>query len=432
MAEDRPTQQPPAPEAQGRRPPAGRDVIRAFAVGLFATAVLVSGKVAMEHTAFGRRLELLAYEFLHRRLSPFDPSRPLPVVVLDTSGMKGGKDGAATSREELSKLIDSLLTAEPRGIAIDMNFSPSRKSGLDGEDDFEFFAGLKERGQRWGVPVFVGVSREAAGAGDAELWLGAREYGEMAAFMDINDEDTTRLPYSIKCGGDELFSFAAALARRVSRPHGPPAFFGPLLKDVKMEGERCGERCSCSYLLANYSKLEVIQAQSLPIITPDAVKNAEDKFHDRVVILGDGKLERAQDPFVVVSRNRPVPGVFLHAAAFYTLSDEPLYQFTHTGRIAVDFAIALLILSGLAVIQWRNLHNTQFSRHRLESIFITLAVVGVLVGGVLLIRFLHVVWLDFVLVVAALLLHPSAEKWVERVWAYVTRHRAAAHKAPAA
>lgn len=419
-------QESPHARASGRR-----GVLSSFAIGLLATAFLVSAKVALEHTAFGQRLELLAYEFLHRRLSPFDPSRPLTVVVLDTSRMKGGKDDGTTSRANLSKLVDALLVAEPRAIVIDMDFSPSRESGLEGEDDFEFFDDLLEKKKRWGIPVFVGVSREAASAGDAELWLGGREYRELAAFMDVNDEDTTRLPYSIKCGEEELYSFSGALARQATNVP-PPVAFTSLVKGPVKEAERCGERCSCSYLLANYSKLETIQAQSLPIITPGAVENAADKFRGKVVVLGDGTLERSQDPFVVVGRSQPVSGVFLHAVAIYTLTDEPLYQFTHLGRVVVDFGIALLILSGIAVIHLCNLQNRGFSPHRTESLFIKLAVVSVLVGGVLMIRFLHIVWLDFVLVIAALLLHPSAERWVEGAWAYVKRRGAAATKAPAA
>lgn len=396
-------------------------ILKAFAIGIVVTGLLVAGKWGLEQTSFGHRLELLAYEFLQKRLSPFDPNNPLPVVVLDISKMKGGKDGTDTSRKQLLELVEALVMTEPRVIAVDVNFSPSRKGDLSGEDDFGFFDNLIKQKKKSNVPIYVGVTSEAVVSGDPELWLGAQEYNELSAFMDINDENTTKLPYSIKCGTAELNSFSGALVQNENEPDTAAAFFKPILKDLKMDEEKCGKNCSCNYLTVNYAKLEVIQAQSLPIITADAIKNAEEKFRDKIVIMGDAALDKSQDTFVVVGRKKPVSGVYLHASAAYTITGEPLFQFTDAGRILIDFSIAVFILFIVALIRWRNLNNKDFSPHKWQNTFIKLAVICVLVGGVLMIVFLRIIWLDFILVIAVLLLHDSVEKWIVIIWTYLVR-----------
>lgn len=398
-----------------------RKIVSDFVIGVLITILLVSAKIAVEHTYLGHRIELLAYEFLHRRLSSFDPSAPLPVVVLDISKLSGGKDGTTTSRQQLQTMIDALLETEPRGIAIDHNFSPDRKSGLwRSKDDPDFLDHLRAKTTS-DIPIYVGVISENVAPGEPDLWLGSKEFRELATYMDINDEDTTKVPLWVRCGSEKVYSISGRLAQSMPHTPQPPRLLRPIFRDLAQEEQECGEQCRCAYTLVNYAKLEAMQAQSLPIITADAIKNAEDKFHERFVLLGDGKLTRAQDPFVVVGRTTPVTGVFLHATALYTLVSEPLYLFTESARVAIDLLLAILILSLVGILRWRHLNDENFVYHQREKVLIWLAVATVFIVGILLIQWLHIIWLDFVLVILALLLHQPAAALFARLRRYATR-----------
>jgi CHASE2 domain-containing sensor protein len=383
-----------------------RKILSDFITGVLITILLVLGKIGVEHTYVGHRVELLTYEFLHRRLSAFDPSVSLPVVVLDISKLPGGKDGSTTPRKQLQAIIDALLETEPRGIAIDLNFSPDRKSGRwQSDDDPDFLSYLRSRSTSE-IPIYVGVVSENVAPGDPALWLGATDFKSLAAYMDINDEDTTRLPLWVRCGSEKLFSFSGKLAQAMDRPEKQSSVQRLLFKDLSNEEHECGKQCRCAYTLANYAKLETIQAQSLPIITADAIKNAGEKFHERFVLAGDGILTHAQDPFVVVGREKPVSGVYLHAVALYTLVGEPLYLFTDTARLIIDVLLAVAILSFIALLRWQHLRDEHFGYHQPEKALIWFTAIFVFVAGILLIQWLHIIWLDFVLVIVALVLHP--------------------------
>jgi hypothetical protein len=134
-----------------------------------------------------------------------------------------------------------------------------------------------------------------------------------------------------------------------------------------------------------------------------------------MIILGDAT--RFTDPFIVPGRERPIGGVYLEASAAYTLAIEPLYEFKHSVRLALDLVISVAIILGVAWMRYRHLkEGEKFHWHKWQSRFVYGTVAVVLVAGVLLVRGFGIMWLDFFLVVFALLLHPSVEGWVDRFW----------------
>jgi hypothetical protein len=170
----------------------------------------------------------------------------------------------------------------------------------------------------------------------------------------------------------------------------------------------------------NYAKLEILQAQSLPIIRPEAIKDAEHKFRGKFVILGDGTLGRSQDTFGIQGRKRPVPGVYLHAAAMFTLVREPLYELKQNASLLIDCLIGFSIILIVTIIRWRELRRAQISHRKFEKIFLWLAVAIVLASGILMIQWFHIIWLDSTLVIFALLLHPTVAESFNHTLNYIS------------
>src|SRR5262249_15941922 len=122
-----------------------------------------------------------------------------------------------------------------------------------------------------------------------------------------------------------------------------------------------------------------------------------------VVLIGDGSLGKARDIFVIPGRQQPVPGIYLHACAIYTLAMAPLYELTLLGRIVIDVSLLLLILLAITFIRPRKVNSA-----RLEDLLTLLVVVGVILGGMF-VRSTCLMWNDFILTLGGLLLHPRLQ-----------------------
>jgi len=160
--------------------------------------------------------------------------------------------------------------------------------------------------------------------------------------------------------------------------------------------------------LVNYSKLELLQKLTLPTVNPDFIAHSQEMFRDKMVLIGAASY--ATDASNVPGRDHTVPGVFLHACTAYTLAREPLYEFESSVRVFVDLIISFLVLLALAIL--RSIHlkrGQQFPLHQWHRRIIWPMVAVVIVAGISLVRWGHVMWLDFFLVIAALLMHPNVE-----------------------
>ena len=404
-----------------KRPTQLLEIVKYISVGLLITLLLVGAKLLIEQQSIGHRSEILTYEFLQGQLSPFSANERLPVLVVDISEIPGGKD-QPTPRGPLIKLTEAIANQGAKAIAIDVDFAPTEIGWSSSEDDpegdpliFEYCMKLK---RDKGVPVFLGIY--GTRAEPADTWLGLPKYKELAAAGVAPKDDVSKMPRWIQTIGvaERLPTLSAALAGayQESLP-GPPkslAWSIEMTDDHQHGLERqVGNELRIAETLVNYSKLEQLQHETLATITPESVKEAGERFRGRMVILGDAT--RFIDPFNVPGRERPVGGVYLEASGAYTLAIEPLYEFKRSVRLGLDLVVSVAIILGVAWIRYRHLkEGEKFPWHKWQSRFIYGTVAVVIFAGILLVRWLGIMWLDFFLVVFALLLHPSVEGWFDR------------------
>jgi hypothetical protein len=123
------------------------------------------------------------------------------------------------------------------------------------------------------------------------------------------------------------------------------------------------------------------------------------------------------DVFVVPGKPSPYAGVLIHACAAYTLIRAPLYQLTPPGRALFDFLFASAIVLILALIRWH--YETRAGRPVAEirlHVLLTIVTIGIVVfGAVVLVNVTRLMWDDFILVVAALLLHGLLQYCLHRL-----------------
>jgi CHASE2 domain-containing sensor protein len=382
-------------------------------VGLLVTLLLVTGKMLLEKTVIGHRAEALTFEFLQGQLSPFNRKERLPVLVVDISQIPGGKAGEITPRKPLAEIIEAIADQQPRAIAIDIDFSPDRQ-GWRTDNDPDFFDHCLKIREEKGVPIFLGVNRTSRAPTDT--WLGVPKYKELAVTIAARD-NTTRMYRWIQAKGnpERLRALSAALAE--SHPQTlpkPPQWLAWAIRTTNEDAEPLDHSetgFAFSDMLVNYSKLEAIRKGTISTITSQSVREEGTRFTKRLVILGDA--EEFTDAFCVTGRERPIAGVYLHACAAYTVVTEPLYEFKETVRLALDIILSFLIIMRVALIRFLHMREGQaFAWHKRQATFIKQAVIFVIVGGMALVRFGEILWLDFFLVAFALLLHPSVERWL--------------------
>jgi hypothetical protein len=160
--------------------------------------------------------------------------------------------------------------------------------------------------------------------------------------------------------------------------------------------------------LVNYSKLEQIQHESVSTISPASIRDEGAKFSGRMILLGDGTPP--SDAFIVPGRTRPIAGVYIQACAAYTLAVEPVYEFNFASRHILDLMISLTIILGMEWIRFRTVKKKPGERfHKWSTRFLLIAIIFIFILGILLIRWQNIMWLDFLLVIFALLLHPRIE-----------------------
>jgi CHASE2 domain-containing sensor protein len=398
-----------------RRSKLTREVLR----GLVVTVALVVAKVGFEHTDIAQRLDLLGFEFLQSRLSTFQDKSRLPVLVVDISGIRGGRGDEVTPRAPLMALIDAIARDRPRAIAVDIDFSPN-ETGLLSEDDPAFFEHCLSLTAQ--VPIVLGVYRARAAGPDS--WLGLPRYRALAANIAIplegSNRTTTRAPRwtAPRSDGASLptMAYALASAYRATAPAPSPSAWVRWLADVP--GSAASEDGPASSLV-NYSKLAQLRHEMIATRTPQSVAEFKSFYRGRMVVLGDANDEESTDKF-----NPPIggvtPGVYFHAAAAYTFAVEPLYELKPVVRLLLDALLALPIL----LVSWLR-HRprraaaspTDSGYERLlrqaDAWYGALAMAGVALLGVLLVGHFAIMWTDFVLVILALPIHRFVERVIE-------------------
>jgi CHASE2 domain-containing sensor protein len=175
-----------------------------------------------------------------------------------------------------------------------------------------------------------------------------------------------------------------------------------------------GPHASAHRFLMNYSKLEAIQMETLLTVSRTSVAEFGGRYGGRVVLIGNAS-ESASDRFTVPGRSATVPGVYLHATAVYTLAREPLLEPTHQVRLVVDLALTALIIILVGVTRRRLTKAGHGAEGEVVPwVYFGWTSLGLIPAGVALVYFTHVMWLDFVLVAAALLLHAPLEHLAQK------------------
>lgn len=402
----------------------GKSIFKYVVLGFVITALLVGAKILIEHTSWGHRAELWAFELLQGRLSAFNPKEQLPVVVVDVSNIGEGKDKEIIDLEKLKEVIRAIAEGNPRVIAVDAVVTPELENPDDDSEaerqnrreqryfDFLNFCQQKIKEEK-GIPIFLAVGDRVLG--EPKDWLGDEKYKELAATIIIPRQETTRIPIWFRPNpkSEKLFSLSASLAKAYQKIHLPDSLAWAVESvDEEFPGTEIHLEEDMEYAsaLVNYSKLEAIKENKLLTISQTSIKEASEKFYNRMVILGDGTTGKAVDNYIVIGRNEVIPGVYIHASAAYTFAREPMYEFKCWVRLALDFALSALVIFSVAIFRWRHLDDEEpFSWEKLQNRLVLLFLLVTCILAFLLVRYTGILWLDFLLVMIALWLHPKIE-----------------------
>ncbi|MEN3336089.1 MAG: hypothetical protein V7641_5454 [Blastocatellia bacterium] len=427
----------------------GRAIWRDLLKGLLFIALVLVIKLLVERTTLGKQLDLMSYNLLQLQLS----SEHLPITVVDISDLEpqtfniDGQTGKATPRAPLRAMIEAIADQQPRAIAIDMDFSPAENRYIHPRDP-EFFQFCLDLQKQSGVQVFLGIRRSLTKS-PAE-WLGDATYQPLAANIIIPN-DSKRMVSLIRIenqsnpgvSGEEAQP-SRALSVALADAYGREADAAPglmqRLRSVLIEGlhriefieamseKRLRPGLTVEDFLIDFSPLESLKP--LRTINPVVLRDQSQRqqFQGKVVLLGDGALNKATDTFVVPAREQPYPGVFLHACAAYTLIKAPLYEVTWKGRLGIDMLFSTVILFTVILIRlyYKNRTEAKVATHRLQGFLTLLVVLIAIIGGVVFVRATRVMWPDFFLALTGVIFHPAIERHLESLWKPVRKHAPAA------
>jgi hypothetical protein len=395
--------------------------------GLLFIAVILMVKFAFEQTSFGERLSLKSHDLLHRPLLHGDT----PVSIVDMRDLKpaefnvGGRNGIATPREPLRRMIEAIAEARPKAIGVLIDFSPDEEGYIHPRDP-EFFQFCLDLRRQRGVPVFLGVHRTLAGPPAG--WLGVEEYESLAANMLI-PKDSRKMLSEIRLGGEgdpwdsrpsgagsmSSKSMSVALAYAYNRQTGgapgqPRTWLGAVVEGLRRFGfvETISEKSiepglEVSEFSPDFSLLDSIQA--VRTVAPAVLRYEARQFEGRVVLIGSGSLDSEQNLFEVPGRDRKYPAIFVHASAVYTLIN-PRYDVTGRGRLTFDsfFSLTLVLIVVLTGRHYRRGAPGAAAPRR--GVLTLAAVIAVMAAGFAFSRATRVTWDDF-LAAPAMMFYPS-------------------------
>ena len=395
--------------------------------GLLFIAIVLTVKLAFEQTSFGERLSLKSHDLLHRPLLHGD----MPVSIVDMRDLKpaefnvGGREGIATPREPLRRMIEAIAEAKPKAIGVLIDFSPDEEGYIHPSDP-DFFQFCLDLRQQRGVPVFLGVHRTLAGSPAG--WLGGEQYESLAANMLI-PQDSRKMLREIRLGGEgdpwdsrpsaagsmSSKSMSVALAYAYSHQSGGSPGRPRTWPEAVMEGlrrfgfvETTSEKSiepglEVSEFSPDFSLLDSIQ--SIRTVDPAVLRYEARQFEGRVVLIGSGSLDSEQNLFEVPGRDRKYPAIFIHASAVCTLIN-PRYDVTGKGRLTFDIFFSLTLVLVVVLISRHYRRGAAGAAAPRRGVLTLAAVIAVMAAGFVFIRVTRVTWDDF-LVAPAMLFYSS-------------------------
>jgi CHASE2 domain-containing sensor protein len=408
-----------------------RFVARGTAVALALTLL----KMWFETTAWGIELERATVRVLSQRLAPDVPS-PLPIVVIDISSADGATvydaAGAKTSRPFLRKLITAIAAAHPSAVGVDVDFSPMAGDQSVSEDA-EFLRWCAAQypadttADAAGVPIRLGVGRNSAGPPAG--WLGPEIDPRFATTILLDTRSLEFVPYWIALRGapeahrlpslakallDEHCGRLAAGSTRLAGCHLTRSGAGlvPAIRTVAI-GERVG--LDMALFRVDYRSVDALEESVISVSDATLTASDRERIRDRVVLIGSMTDDLDRPMSIPVGEGRQVRGAIVHAAAFLTLINGPIREFTPRARLLIDIGLPLVALSAVTLIAMLvHRRGSALDRQgfaRLLGRVIAIAVI--LVATVLLVRS-RILWSDCVVVALALAYHEEAASGMTR------------------
>ena len=395
-------------------------ILRDFLRGLLFIALILAAKVAFEHTEPGRQVELAGYVCLQRLLAADD----VPVQILDISDLgvpetrSNGRVYRATSRDTLKKLIEAIVDQGPRAIGIDIDFSPDANGYLT-PDDPEFFQFCLDND----VPILLGIYRTHGLP--PEAWLVEQRFEPLSASIIIPHEDTRKLPLTIRTSPQ--FKPGRAMGAALGNVFGEAQCrVGESIHQMGLAERQSNKDLGVGGKIVefpvDYSALdELMRNKTLRTTSPELIREQGSRFRNKIVLIGRAAIGEAKDTFTVAGQTQPIPGVYVHASAAYTIAKGPLYELNWTSRLVIDAIMAAGILSVVIGIRlrFRKSASVRISPSKLQTL-LTVIVVGVaIIIGVIMVRITCVLWSDFVLALGVVILHPAIEHRLSNVWKFI-------------
>lgn len=409
-----------------------KEIIAHCLTSLLWTAALTLVFTLLLDEAFpaqGEQLKAAAYTCLSNSLAQGEHREDIPVSVIDISSLipkrinRPGGVIFVTPREDMQAFLTAIIMnpeTRPRVVGIDVDFSPD-SIGLNDPNDLQFFNFCSRMGLLYHTPIYLGVKRAIAAGPDG--WLGLPQYRSMAASIGMPREDTKYLPARIGLSGaldgETLPSMGAALGKEYAgdppeRLHG---FVRVFQDDPTVESNsRLRDKVNATQFLADYSLVKALQNRARPIkdFAPPLSGREKEMLFDKIVLLGNDDPSR-QD-MQILPNGKMVPGVYFHACAAATLAGSPLYEFGFWQSLGLDFLLAFVLIGGYTLIRlWLHRQDKTLNVELkvlfvLLSAFVVWSAVRLAQGGM--IPGIHIMWLDFILVAVAYLMHTPIEHFL--------------------
>ena len=436
-----PDDAPPAPVAESseeKRREGREEIWISFFLSLAITAVLCGINWGVGDTEFGKQLEEMAYDILQNRLSSGTATANPGVIVVDISNIpmrasQGLEPGSVTDRKPLGYLVDSLVNMSnpPKAIGLDVDFSPDKHGYADAEDQglFESFLIANTK-----VPIRVGVHDSLALGKDR--WLNDPKYSDLASCVVVPNPESVQTSWYMPEWLDVKYStapqdlpsrcpaMAVALVNLVTKP--VPGALGWLAESTHQDAKEDGPVVAPRFLV-DYSELNNFESQRIVVPQIHTAQDAANfvagldsskKLAGQIIFLG--RISNAGDIFIIPGRPvKPYPGVYLHASAAYTLQNHPLYRLKFLGVLLLDALFSVLVFIPLLLIRFHRLNQGKqdfmdYGVAEIVSFVVMAALVAFAIWGVGRTRLM---WDDFIIVAAAVIVHTPVEHAVERIGA---------------
>jgi CHASE2 domain-containing sensor protein len=418
-----------------------RPIVKSLLAGLIITFLILGIKWWFEDASLYQNLQRACYSWLQARLSTPSRREDLPVVIVDISDLEytttevEGKRFTVTPRDHLWKLIEAIAAQGPKVIGVDIDFSPNQFGYVDPLVDPGFFRDISALSKQKGIPIFLGIKRSQARS--ADMWLGNKEFADLAANIFISDDDNRKMLKWVLPSGSDTTSRSAnerpglAMCAVLAGPfksvdnrfHKRLTWAIEQSSEVQPAPDLTGEE-----FLVDFSPIEALKVTRLKTTNAAVIKDQGWLLANRAVLIGDGTPGENRDAFIVPQQDQkqPVPGVYLHASAAYTLIKAPLYEFTAVGRLGMDFLLSVIVLISVTFARLYVTNRTKvparkkvpartndrFAQWRATYLFILTVTLISITIGIVFVHKTRVIWDDFLFVLLALWLHPVFERTV--------------------